>query len=208
MSEIATHHAQSVVNHMLNFNHPYSSLEPSAQILNSTPNASIRIPCGSCSTRISTSHSEFFIYIPLKPQLEKMISEHFDEVYSYSSSKDVDHRFVSDIHDCIQFQRVSTKYGKHKVISLVACTDGVQLYNKSGKSLWAIQLYLNCLKPERRYKSDQIIVVAFYDGKSKHRIQEFFYPLMKELEQIRYENGFLVTKNKLSIRCRVGLKVS
>lgn len=119
MSTIATDHAQQVVFHMLQFNHTFSSLEPNAQIVNSTPNASIPIPtskfklkktvqtqllpeyhiqctqcknysvlvehyhrgeCFKCSAKISTVDSDFFIYVPLKPQLVKIISENFDQV--------------------------------------------------------------------------------------------------------------------------------
>lgn len=90
---------------------------------------------------------------------------------------------------------------EYKVISMVACTDGVQLYKSSKKSLWAIQLYLNCLKPERRYIPDNIVVVAFYVGEHKPNMRDFFFPLMKELGQIKDDRGILIAKNNLSLSC-------
>lgn len=235
MSKVAQNHAKRLVSNMLRFNNSYSSLEPHAQIINSTPNASIRIPttkyklkqtmeedlsfeyhircascqsysettsrqieCNFCSKKISTSNSEFFIYIPLEQQLKKIICENLEEICSYPSRQD--ENSISDIHDCIQFKKVSEKYYKSKVISLVACTDGVKLFNSSRKSLWAIHLYLNCLKPVRRYVPDSIIVVALYVGDHKVNMQDFFFPLFTELKRINDAQGILIQKDKQSLR--------
>lgn len=92
----------------------------------------------------------------------------------------------------LTIQKISKKYVDSKVISLVACTDGVQLYKSSRKSLWAIHLYLNCLKPIRRYVPDNILIVALYVGDHKPSMQEFFYPLMKELQRINDTKGIMI----------------
>lgn len=229
-------HAKRIVSHMLRFNHSFSSLQSNANIVNSTPNASIRIPettyklkkvidaqflveyhirCGTCNTYsitkisgrqiectsclagISTANSQFFAYIPLEEQLRKVISDHFNEICLYPSSEDGK---ITDVHDFLQYKKVEEKYVKSKVISLVACADGVALYNSSKKSLWAIQLYLNCLKPTWRYVPENILVVALHVGDHKPDMQDFFFPLMTELKQIIESGGILVTKNHQSMR--------
>lgn len=147
MSEIATDHAKRIVSQMLRFNHWFSSLEPNAHIVNSTPNASIRIPtskyklkktmqseisfeyhircdicgiyslsassrteCDLCATDISTTNSNFFIYIPLEQQLKQVIYENFEEIHCYPSSQD--ENLITDIHDCLQYK----KYQKSTLI--------------------------------------------------------------------------------------------
>lgn len=237
-SKVAKNHAKRLVSNMLRFNHSFSSLEPSADIVNSTPNASIRIPatkyklkkimqkdysfeynikcshcqnysvtaisgrrieCGSCSEAISTSFSEFFVYIPLEQQLKKVIFENFEEIDTYPSRQD--ETSISDVHDCLQYKKVSKKYSESKVISLVVCADGVKLFNSSRKSLWAIHLYLNCLKPVRRYIPDSIIVVALYVGEHKPNMQDFLFPLMIELNRIKDSGGIVIQKDGKSLCC-------
>lgn len=224
---------------MVHFNHSFSSLEANAEIVNSTPNASIRIPttkyklnqttpttfslqyhvrckncdnhsmrtswnqgiqqkCDFCSA-ILQSDSHFFIYIPLEQQLKHVLCNNFEEICSYEMSVGHDENVISDVHDCIQYKKVSQKYYDSKIISLVACTDSVKLYNSSRKSLWAIHLYLNCLKPVHRYLPDNIVVVAFHVGEHKPNMQDFFFPLMTELERISDNGGIIIEKNSTSL---------
>lgn len=235
VSDIVNNQAQRLVNHILNFNNSLSNLEVTAQIVNSTPNASIRIPttkyklkqtittfsmeyhircancqnysvttkmgrhieCDSCSAVISTSSSEFFVYIPLEQQLREVFHENFAEICSYPYRQDDDS--IRDVHDCIQHEKASKKYSESKLVSLVACTDGVKLYNSSKKSLWAIQLYVNCLEPVWRYVPESILVVAFHVSEHKPNMQEFFYPLMMELKKINEGPGIVINKNGKSL---------
>lgn len=232
INKCARDHTKKVVSHALHFNQSYKELEEMAKIINSTPNASIRVPtskymlkksvkqnlsieyhircaecknttisissgvlveCETCLKKISTANSDFFIYIPIEQQLRKIIDEHFYEICSYPSS--VDENFITDVHDGIQFKNASEKYKGSKVLSMVVCTDGIQVFNSSYKSLWAIQLYLNFLKPPMRYIAKNIMVVALYSGKKKPNMQEFFYPLLKELQQLIELGGLSVKKN-------------
>lgn len=110
--------------------------------------AGIQIECELCSRKISKANSEFFIYIPIEKQLRKLIDEHFDEICSnHTTNED----FIEDIHDAIQFQKAREKYKGATILSMVACTDGTQVFNSTNKSLWAIQMYLSFLKPSKRY---------------------------------------------------------
>lgn len=133
----------------------------------------------------------------MEQQLRKLISENFDEICSYPSFQD--ESFISDIHNCMQYKRVSDKYNESKILSFVTCTDGVALYNSSRKSLWAIQLYSNFLKPMRRYVPNNIMVVALHIGKYKPNMQNFYHPLMMELQRIKDNGGLAITKNNVSL---------
>lgn len=154
-----------------------------------------QIKCDLCSVPIGTSVSEFFIYIPLEQQLRKMITENFEEICFENSSQD--NNFISDVHDCIQYKKLSQKYAGNqtKIISFVVSTDGVALYKSSKESLWAIQLYLNSLKPTRRYLPNSIIVVAIHVGNKKPNMKNLFFPLMTEIERINCAGGIIFTKH-------------
>lgn len=225
-------HTQKMISHMLQHNQSYKSLEGMAQIVNSTPNSSIRVPstryklkntmssqllieyhvrcikckkysvttkpdvrsiCNFCNWSISTSDSDYFVYIPLLPQLQKIINDNFEEIFSYPASEE--ENVITDIHNSIQFKKVAAKYNKSKILSMVVCTDGAAVFRSSRKSLWAIQLYLNFLKPIKRYTPDNILVVALYCGLEKPAMNEFFGPLISEVEGIVNYGGFNLRKN-------------
>lgn len=152
-----------------------------------------QIVCESCSKGIFTACNDFFIYMPLEEQLRKVIDEHFDDILSYPSS--TDENFMTNYHDGIQYKKACEKFSGLKILSLVACTDGAQVFNATNKSLWAIQLYLNFLKPSNRYIASNIIVVGLHFAQAKPDMQEFFYPLLKELQQLVKVGGFTVNKN-------------
>lgn len=231
--KVAKEHAGRVLSHMIQFDQSFTCLENNAKIVNSTPNASIRIPttkyklkkiiepqlsfeyhvrcanckkysvtfksghqfkCDTCSATIGTSNSEFFIYIPLERQIRKMITDNFEEVCSYPAYRDKS--VIADVHDCIQYQKVSQKYYGTKILSLTASTDGVALFNSSRQSLWAIQLYAHFLKPNHRYIPRNMIVVALYVGKEKPNMHDFFCPLMKELRRLNDAGGISIEKNE------------
>lgn len=225
-------HTKKVISHALKFNQSYKALEENAKIVNSTPNASIRIPtskymlkktinsntsvqyhircskcknysislssgkqiaCEICSKKISTASEEFFIYMPIEEQLRKVIDENLDEVLSYPHS--ADGNFISDIHDGIQYKKACEKYNGLKVLSMVVCTDGAVIFKSPQKSLWAIQLYLNFLKPSKRYIAENVLVVGLHCTSEKPDMQKFFYPLLREMKQLIENGGFTVKKN-------------
>lgn len=105
--------------------------------------------------------------MPIGEQLQKIIYENFDEILMYPSSED--ENFMTDIHDGIQYKKACEKFEGLKVSSMVVCTDGVQVFNSTHKSLWAIQLYLNFLKPSERYIANNIMVVGLHYAQ-KNRI--------------------------------------
>lgn len=156
----------------------------------------IDIECDSCLNKISTANEDFFVYIPIEQQLRQVIDENFDEIVLYPPT--ADENFMTDIHDGIQFKKASENFKDLKVLSMVVCTDGAQVFKSTQKSLWAIQLYLNFLKPSKRYIAKNVMVVGLHYAKKKPNMQKFFYPLLSELQQIHESGGFTVEKKGYS----------
>lgn len=98
-------------------------------------------------------------------------------------------------------RKLPRNIAEENLLSLSASTDGVALFNSSRQSLWAIQLYAHFIKPNDRYIPQNMIVVALYVGKEKPNMQDFFYPLMKEMRQIIDDGGFQIIKNNKTILC-------
>lgn len=226
-------HTKRMVSHCLHFNQSYKSIEGMAEIINRTPDASIRVPhrihkvkkqiepslifeyhveclkcasysvsdsnatnfqCQNCSSDIKRTHSNFFVYIPLKQQVSKMIDDKFDEVMSYRNGDiDSEPSIMTDVHDSSLYMKHKSKNSTSKILSFIINTDGA-VVNGSGKSLWAIQLYQNHLKPVMRYTPSNIIVVGLNYGQ-KPKMREFFYPLMKEIKSIKESGGIWVKRN-------------
>lgn len=153
-----------------------------------------QIECESCSKRISTANDDFFIYLPIEEQLRAVVEENLDEILSYSSAANIDDD-IKDIHDGIQYKKACEKFKGMVVLSMVVCTDGAQVFKSTNKSLWAIQLYLNFLKPSKRYLSKNIMVVGLHYAQKKPNMQTFFYPLLQDIQRMVKFGGFAVKRN-------------
>lgn len=229
--DIVKEHTERIVSNGLQFNQPYKSIEKMADIVNITPNASIRVPhtiykikkmvktdftfqyyvecsqcksystsssndmrlkCDSCESDIKRTISNFFVYIPLEQQIRKSLDEKFDEVMGYKPEDDGN--FMTDVHHSLQFIKAETKYASSKILPFTVGTDGA-VVDGSGKSLWAIQLYQNYLKPNMRYTPANIIVVGLWYGK-KPNMKQFFLPLMKDIRYIIESGGIHIEKKQ------------
>lgn len=158
----------------------------------------INLQCQNCSSNIKRTLSNFFVYIPLKQQILRMIDDKFEEILSYrNGDNDSEPSIMTDVHDSVQYKKLKSRNSTSKILSFVINTDGANV-DGSGKSLWAIQLYQNHLKPAMRYTPRNIIVVGLHYGK-KPKMKEFFYPLMNELKSINESGGILIKRNGRSV---------
>lgn len=152
--------------------------------------------CKKCGLRLTTANCDHLVYIPIKEQLSKIIADNYEKILSYHlDRRNSENGCINDIHDSINFKTIQDKYADAIVLSLVVCTDGVQVHNSSNKSLWAIQLYQNFLHPKTRYIPGNILVVALHHG-NKPNMKEFFYPLLNELKSIQDSGGLSVERGE------------
>lgn len=158
---------------------------------NYTPSYEKKVQCAntSCSKMLRTSDSKYFIYISLEQQLRKAIHDHWDEIMENRISKE---NIIADVHDAIQFKQISDKLNGFKMLSLVVCTDGANVFSNHSQSLWAIQLYQNYLNPKMRYVPKNVLVNTFYCDEDKPNMRDFFHPMLRDLKAIHLAGGLVV----------------
>lgn len=121
-----------------------------------------------------------------------MVSRHFDEIIQYKESFNDNIDVITDVQDGFEFKKMQSKYCDKFILSLTVNTDGIKAFNSTSKSIWPIQVYLNFLRPQIRYNTENVLVVALHDGKSDMR--NFFYPFLRELKSIQDLGGLIIEK--------------
>ena len=143
----------------------------------------ICIHCGKrYNKKILKEKSQFFIYMPLKPQLIKLINSEIYTKFRQSSEHESD--IISGSHYCNLKQ--TGIIGKND-ISLQWNTDGVKLFISSKYSFWGIQVLINEL-PYRERKN-HIILCGIWCNFSKPPMNMFLKPFCDELVELS-ERGF------------------
>lgn len=159
---------------------------------NFTSSFETKVHCTACTKFLTTSNSKYFVYIPLEQQLRRTIHEHWDEIMKNRISRD---DTINDIHDAVQFRRIAAELDGFNLLSLLAGTDGANIFHNNSQSFWAIQIYQNFLDPRMRYVPKNIMVVAFFCDSRKPNMKDFFRPLLRDLKAIHSNGGLIVEKN-------------
>lgn len=152
-----------------------------------------KVHCTNCDVELKRANLDYFVYMPLKPQLEKTINDHFEKILSYHKRFIENKNEITDIQDGNQYKNAQKNHPNVIVLSLTVNTDGAQIYNCKSKSVWPIQICQNFLPRQIRYISENILVVALHNGKPKMR--DFFYPFLNELNEIYDKGGIIIEKN-------------
>lgn len=138
--------------------------------MTSTANAE----CVMCSQILKRADSKYFVFLPLVPQLRKVIHKNFDSILAYEQKMHENSDKIRDVHDGIIYQRAKAKYPNSIILPLVGNTDGARIFNSTNKSIWPIQFYQCFLPPNVRYIPENIIVTAICEGKILIGIVLFF----------------------------------
>lgn len=229
-----------IVNHGLKFNGSYRSLEHVSKVVNSTPNAAVKVPstiykikqllvpvfestihikCKKCFNYISINNSEgecvvcnswvkaidsdYFTYIPIKEQIIHSLSNDIDDIIDYYQTVCIDNVWeneMRDIHNSLAFQNAKKKYPSHFILPLTINTDGAQPFAQFGKSLWLIQAYQCYLRPQKRFLIKNILLLAVHFSKDKISMNDFFYPLLRDLDKINEEGGIILTHKSQTMK--------
>lgn len=129
-----------------------------------SPTTTSHVKCSSCSQLLKRVHSRYFVNLPLKTQLIKVIDEHFENILAYDQKFDGPVSVIRDVQDGLEYRKVKQKYSDFIILSLSVNTDGACFFRSSNKSIWPIQFYLNFLPPNIRYIPENILVAAIHEG--------------------------------------------
>lgn len=150
--------------------------------------------CFDCIKEMKLKETNYFVFIPLKQQLKKIVDRYKDEISKYHNEKSANniHSNITDIHDGSMFQNILRELPDKFPLSLVLNIDGVKIFNFGNDSLWPVQVYLNFLPPKLRFLTENILVVALYYGPSKNLdIHALMLPLCQEMTDLY--TGFKIT---------------
>lgn len=218
------------LDHCLKFNSSYKNMESMAKLVNSTPNAAIKLPhtkykiqkfiapnisrnfhikCNTCNTYIAStttngvctckkmlksSSSDYFITFPLVKQIEQSIKTNINQILDYHASVLVNND-ICDLHNAKIYQNAKSCFPNSIILPLIINTDGVKVYNSSKSSLWMIQVCQVYLHPKVRYVQSNILIIGAHFGTRKPPMKEFFYPVLKELYDVKNEGGIYIMHN-------------
>lgn len=168
-------------------------------IYTATTSSKESVNCKMCSEQLNMSKSNFFVYIPIKNQLQKIIEDNWETVIATTSKEPTQDEY-SDIYDCNIYTNLKQKFTNVRILSMTVNTDGANVFKTNKNSLWAIQLCLNFLPPIVRYIPNSMIVVGLHYGTHKPSTADYFHPLLTELREIHQNGGFLMTNKETNVR--------
>lgn len=145
--------------------------------------------CPKCSTKYFKlklkKKNQYFIYIPLKEQIEKLVKSH---VYCEINQIDTD---CNDITNSSVYKELRAKnvIGIND-LTLTWNTDGVNLCKTSKLSMWPIQVIINELPYKTR--KNNVLLCGLHYGHKKPDMNMFLEPFATELFDLSI-NGFNTT---------------
>lgn len=159
---------------------------------------STEMKCSLCNRTLKPNETNFFMYIPIRQQLEAHILKDWINIKQYRAEMESKNGKLRDVHDSELFPADE----RDMVLSVTICTDGVSIFKSSTKSLWPIYVILNFLPPNIRFKKENILMVGLYFSESKPIFTEFFSPLIIELIDIE-RHSISVSFEEVELRFKV-----
>lgn len=151
------------------------------------------VECTLCEEKNKTARSDYFITFSLAQQLTQSIESNLDAILTYNELV-INSGNITDLHNGIVFQKAQKKYPSSIILPLIINTDGVKVFNCSSDSLWMIQICQAFLPPAVRFIQTNVLIVAAHFGQCKPKMDDFFYPILKDLSEINKNGGINVSK--------------
>ncbi|KAL7290838.1 hypothetical protein TKK_0015573 [Trichogramma kaykai] len=161
------------------------------------------VKCSLCNEEVilSSSSKNFFITLDLKYQLQMLLNgpdiqkhmQNFRNKQTCSSKDDT----ISDIQDSLKYKRLQMRYPR--ALTFNFNTDGAQLFESAKRSLWPLQLYINELPPEIRFK--HLLIAALMESESEptaNRLNLFMETMIMECQHLSVD-GVPITDSESGI---------
>lgn len=164
--------------------------------------------CPSCNEPVeinSLNNSSFFINVPIAPQIQnllenpeiqKHINYRFDRPHSVENA-------ISDIYDGVMYKKLSQPNGilsDPNNFSYNFNSDGSPLYKSSKFSIWPIQLHLNELPPQIRFK--HVILAGLWFGKHEPAMQVYLKPFTEQAKSL-VSKGVFWRRNGVQLNSKI-----
>jgi hypothetical protein len=135
--------------------------------------------CPTCQNSIT----DYFVSIPLKPTLERIVSQNFDNIMTYRtkmSEQPAD--VISGVNNGMWHRN---QQDRENLITLNLNTDGVRPFKQGKKpNLWPLFLTINDLDPIDRFKKRNIISAGYWLSDIQPIVDYFLQPLIDEMNEL------------------------
>lgn len=138
--------------------------------------------CNLCNRITKKSKDNYFIYIPIKPQIKAMLDNHLAKILNhFNETRSEDD--ICDVIDSKIFKEAKMKNPGNVILPLTLNIDGAKIFTSSKSSLWPIQLLQNYLPPNMRFQSKNVLLAGLYCGKNKPNVSTIMAPLAIEMNE-------------------------
>lgn len=147
----------------------------------------------SLDTKYKKSH---FITMPAAAQIIPILEQNIkNDNFMGGPPETINGTDIKDVHDAECYRNLKAEMGNSNYITLTLSTDGAVVHKSTKeKSLWPLQLFINEINLENRFKRENIICSAFAYGQTPE-MTVFMKELIEELNQVNRSGGIPV-KNK------------
>ena len=136
----------------------------------------ISLQCEKCQKVYSncSKNCDHFISLDVKLQLENLLSRKDIQMSMNDYTKKEQNKKPHVITDLTDSELYNKNIKDCDVISFNFSTDGAQLFKSSKKALWPLQLHLNCLLGQMRFKNPVIIALWQTDKEPTPEFMDLF----------------------------------
>lgn len=151
--------------------------------------------CEKCNTEVCKDmkyRKNHFISIPIENHLKEILQRNSKHIEINKNSID---GVICDVHDGENFRRMKTEMANVPFVTLSMYTDGAAVFKATkDKSFWPINIFVNEIDLNFRFKRSNILCSAISFGKTPN-MQTFLKPLIDDIKTINNKGG-IVFRNK------------
>lgn len=152
--------------------------------------------CEKCGEQIKKRKNNYFIYLPIKQQIQHTLDKHLDAILHLADQERKDGE-LHDVFDSNVFKNVSKNYDSEILLPLTLNLDGAKIFNSSKTTLWPIQVVQNYLPANIRFRPENILIVGLFCGPKKPDIPIIMAPFAQEMKILKQNGIFVHHKSKL-----------
>ena len=151
----------------------------------------VTCPNEMCKQQLGKKQKSYFIEIPIKDQLKKILEKTgtVDSLKQRFKRKKKKADGIEDIYDGKLYCELAKEGGPLSAdfpynISLTWNTDGIPIFKSSKVSIWPMYLTINELPPKQRMQTENMILYGLWFGEAKPFMGGFTKPLVKALKDL------------------------
>ncbi|XP_023319347.1 uncharacterized protein LOC111694657 [Trichogramma pretiosum] len=157
---------------------------------------------------ITPSSKDYFLTLSMKYQLELLLNrpDIQQSMKSFVEKRNnaciVENNTITDVQDSASYIELQNKYPG--ALTFNFNTDGAQLFESAKRSLWPLQIYINELPPDMRFK--YILLAALIETEKEptaDRLGMYMETMIQECEQLRLTAGVTILVNTLKAPCDI-----